>query len=124
MMCRGASHNPLHTYDYKNRSCCDAVARLPDARSLRLNHYQYKSPECSEEKARRNANPSSLLSPQKEALLEEVYDDSILPFVPPKYKDVPPRYKEQRPASTFTDVRDTRRLQTKTVGVRRRAPSV
>ena len=107
--CRGASHNPYHRHAYKNLSCCDAVARLPDARDLRLNHYQYKSLACSREKARRNANPSSLLSRRKEVLLAEVYDDAILPFVPPKYKG--PCLKggghcAEPPASTFTDVRE------------------
>ena len=49
--CGGEKYNQFRVHEFQNASCCDAVSRVPPARDLRLNHYQYKSPECSREKA-------------------------------------------------------------------------
>jgi len=107
--CRGSKHDPFRPPAFKNASCCDRVARVPSARDLRLNHYQFKSAKCSLEKAARNGHAESELTPAKDALLSEVYDDAILPHVPPRYK-APCRERgllcDGAPAYTFVDVRD------------------
>ena len=106
--CGEGRFNPLK-HAAQTSACCSAAAHVPPARDLRLNHYQYKSVACAQEKAARNGHRNSALDSIKEARLAEVYDDAILPFVPPRYKEpclTRGLHCREPPAATFLDVRD------------------